>query len=309
MTTAGPATAAPWDVRPVAARVTRASWAVLLMVLVIGPALPAAAGPVVLVTAGLLGLPHGAVDHLALAWSRGRLRARPAVVAVYGGTATAAAAAALAVPGPALALLLVLSAAHFAEGERAYDLLRGGPGSWLPAAALGTAVVSVPLLLHPGAARAVLAPLDPALVPALAAARPVVLALTAALVVAGLVAARQDRRVAGELVLVTLLVLVAPPLVAFGAWFAGWHASRHLVRLAALLPGGDGRSRLRRLARGALLPTAASLAGLLVLASVLGRLPGALLLVLLALTVPHTVVVGRLPRVTGAAQRRPSGAR
>lgn len=277
-----------------AARVTGASWAVVLVVLLLAPVLPAAAGPVVLVTAGVLGLPHGAVDHLALAWSGGRLRARPAVVAAYAVTAAAAATAALAAPGPAFALLLVLSAAHFAEGERAYDLLRGGPGSRLPAAALGTTVVSVPLLLHPGAARTVLAPLDPALVPALAAARPVVLTLTAALVVAGLVAARHDRRVAGELLLVTLLVLASPPLVAFGAWFAGWHASRHLVRLAALVPGGDGRSRLRRLALGALLPTLASLAGLAGLALALGRLPGALLLVLLALTVPHAAVVGRL---------------
>lgn len=294
---------AGWDARRPAALVTVGSAALVLLAAVVGPLLPVAAGPVVLVVAGLLGLPHGAVDHLALSWSRGREGTRPAVLVGYALAAVAAAAAALAAPGPALVVLLVLSVAHFAEGERAFDRLRGGRGRLLPAVAVGLEVVSVPLLLHPAAGRAVLDPVDPGLLPALAPARTALLALTALVVLAALVAARRDARVAGELLVVTLLVLLAPPLVAFGAWFAGWHASRHLVRLAALQPSGDGTERLRRLARAALLPSLGALVGLAALVLVLGGVPGALLLVLLALTVPHAAVVARLsaprPRAWG----------
>ena len=48
------------------------------------------------------------------------------------------ASAALAAPVPAVLVLLLLSAAHFAEGEVAFDELRGGPGLRLPAAAGGS---------------------------------------------------------------------------------------------------------------------------------------------------------------------------
>jgi Brp/Blh family beta-carotene 15,15'-monooxygenase len=257
-----------------------------------------AAGPALLVLAGLVGLPHGAVDHLALDWSQGRGWPARWVLVAYTGAAVGAAAAALAAPVPAVLVLLVLSAAHFAEGEVAFDRLRGGPALRLPALALGVAVVALPLLLRPEPVQPLLTALDPSLPSVLAVTRTPVLGATAVLVLAGLLVALAAgaRRPAAELALVVTASLVAPPLLVFAAWFGAWHAPRHLVRLLDLQPDGDLRVRGARLARGAAVPSAVALLGLGALATAGRGLPAALLVVLLSLTVPHTAVVARLGR-------------
>ena len=303
-----------WSPLPAAGRTTRLSVGLVAAAATAGalaPAAAAAAGPALLVVAGLLGLPHGAVDHLALGWVRGRSgAARPGVLLAYAAAALAAAVAALAAPLPAVLLLLALSVAHFAEGEAAFDRLRGGAGLVLPAAALGTAVVALPLVLRPAAARPLVIALDPALPAVLAGARLPLLVGTALLVTAGLtVALRAGQRAAAtELAVVAVAAALGPPLVVFAAWFAGWHAPRHLVRLAALEPSGDGRERVRRLARGAALPTAFAAAGLVGLTLLLGGLPAAVLIVLLALTVPHAAVVARLDRLAATTRVERSAA-
>ena len=272
-----------WSPAPLATLVTATGLAAVLLATTAGGLAPgwgSAVGPAAVVLAGLLGLPHGAVDHLALGWVRGRTgAARPVVLLAYAVAALSAAALALAAPLPALLALLVLSAAHFAEGEAAYDRLRGGPGLALPAAA-----------------RPLLVALAPTVPTVLAPVRLPVLVLTAALVVAALVVALRAGRllVATELVVVVGGAVAGPPLLAFAVWFGLWHSPRHLVRLLALQPGGSGRVRGRRLAVGAAAPTAVAAGGLVGLTLVVGGLPGAVLLVLLALTVPHAAVVARL---------------
>ena len=79
-----------WSPVPAALHTTRSSVGLVAVAATVGALAPAAAadaGPALLVVAGLLGLPHGAVDHLALGWVRGRTGpARPgladAVIAV-----------------------------------------------------------------------------------------------------------------------------------------------------------------------------------------------------------------------------------
>ena len=298
---AGPA----WRPRRAARQTTVASFTVVALAAVAGglaPDLMGRAGPIALVAAGLLGLPHGAVDHLALGWARGRTgAARPGVLVAYLLAALTAAALAVAAPAPALLVLLVLSAAHFAEGEAAFDRLRGGPGLAAPALALGSAVVVAPLLLRPAAVGPLLTSLAPALPGLLGAVRLPVLLLTAVLIGVGLLVALRAKRylVAGELAVVVGAAVLGPPLLAFAAWFALWHGPRHLVRLLALEPNGNRRERVRRLARGAAVPTLVAATGLVGLALLLGGLPGAVLIALLALTVPHAAVVARLDRISG----------
>ena len=292
---------APFSAGRTASAVGLTTAAVLCTAAVVGLLAPstAQAGPALLVLAALLGLPHGAVDHLALGWSQGEHGPAPRLLLVgYALGAVLVAAAALAAPVPAVLVLLLLSAAHFAEGEVAFDELRGGPGLRLPAAALGTAVVALPLLLRPDQVQPIVSALDPALPAVLAELRLPVLALTAVLVVAGLVVGLRARAwpATAELALVVLAAALAPALLVFAAWFGAWHAPRHLVRLLDLQPGGSTGERVRRLALGALAPTAAALAGLGVLAATGRGLPAAVLVVLLALTVPHAAVVARLRR-------------
>jgi len=107
-----------------------------------------------------------------------------------------------------------------------------------------------------------------------------------------------------DLVLVGALGALLPPLVAFAVWFGGWHALRHAGRLLVAEPGcatlvdaGRTRDAVLRLARMAALPTVAALATLVVIATLTvtatdgaGSVAEALR-VLLALTVPHMLVV------------------
>ena len=291
----------------------RLSVSVLVLALAAGlvaPDLLRSAGPGLLVAAGVLGLPHGAVDHLAWGWARGEVgRPRPVVVAVYAAAAALAVGAALLAPVPALLLLLALSAAHFAEGEVGWHRLRGASGCWPAGAAVGLSVVALPLLLRPEQVRPLLATLDPALPGVLLRpeVRVPVLTLTVVLIVAGAVGARRNPARLSELALLVAVAAVLPPLAAFAAWFAGWHAVRHTARLVRLDPrstadlaAGRVAAPLRRFARSAAVPSAVAVAGTLALGGLVG-LTGGLLVALLALTVPHTAVVARL----GAAAPQP----
>jgi Brp/Blh family beta-carotene 15,15'-monooxygenase len=112
-----------------------------------------------------------------------------------------------------------------------------------------------------------------------------------------------------DVLLVGALGLLAPPLVAFAVWFGGWHSLRHCTRLltveprsAGLLAVGRPGAAVRALARLALWPTLAAVAALVALlvataaAADPAQAVGGTLLVLLALTVPHMLVVLGLDR-------------
>lgn len=296
-------------------RVTVATIAVAL----VGAALPGSAHDVlvlVLVAAGLLaGLPHGAIDH--------RLAARltgwptPVVAVAYAGVAGLT--WVLLVKASAVALLpvLALSLLHFALGE--VEVVRETTG-WRPsriaAAAVGiagTGALILPLARSGTQLAGVAASISPALGVLLAA--PVsrfglaALWVTAAVVAAVSATRAHQHGVVVDLVLVGALGALAPPLVAFAVWFGGWHALRHCARLltvdersAALLATGQTGRAVAALARDALWP---SIAAVLVLAALVAATltaadtvaaVGGTLLVLLALTVPHMVVVLWLDR-------------
>lgn len=286
-----------WDVSRAAAVTGAASALMLALAVVLGLVVPGVgvAGPALLVVAGVLGLPHGAVDHLALGWSRPG-GVRRVLLCGYAVLAVGVAWVAIVLPVPTVLALLVLSGAHFAEGELAFARLCGRPASALTATALGTTVVTVPLLLRPDAVSGVLDGLDPGLAPVLAQLRVPALVLTGLLVLGGSVSAVHGRawRPLAELVLVVAACLVAPPLLVFATWFGAWHAPRHLVRLLDLDRAGGTADRVRQLARAAVLPTVGALVGLGVLVLVSGSVPASVLVVLLALTVPHAAVVARL---------------
>ena len=270
-----------------------------------------------LVAGLLLGLPHGAVDHLVPGFELGPAALRTAVVAVaYALLALVVLAAFRAWPGPALALFVVLSAAHFGTGETAFHDVRAGraPGvDVLGAAAFGTAVIVLPLLHHRDAVAPVVALVVPGTAGLLPAGPSRVAELAVLAVVAAAVGVRMARRrfaAAAELVLLTVAALVVPAAAFFGAYFGTWHSGRHTARLVAEDPAngadlGAGRlgRPLLRFARTAALPTVAAVATVLALWVTAGgweAFVAADLAVLAALTVPHVVVVTWLD----ARQRR-----
>ncbi len=258
-----------------------------------------------LVAGLLLGLPHGAVDHLVPAHRLGWRLPRTALFALgYAVVAVLAWLAFRAAPVPALLVFVALSVWHFGTGEAAFADLRAGRPVRRHATAslvLGSLVLLVPLARGAHEAAPVLAAVVPGgggTVPA--AVVTVVLAVVApagaALAVERLLAGRWLE--AAEVAVLLALVLLAPPFAASGVWFGCRHSVRHVARVVADDPGDDPDA-LRRFAVAAALPTAAVLAvGALLWSAGDGwtGLVATALPLLAALTLPHALVVAWLDR-------------
>jgi Brp/Blh family beta-carotene 15,15'-monooxygenase len=277
----------------------------------------------------LFGLPHGAVDHLAVPRLMGH-KATAGLAAAVGLLYLMLGGLCLALwffaPTAAFALFIVLTWLHWGGGDLhallAFAAPEGdvAPGETFRVLALlarGGLPMLVPLLAFPGTYRAVAASLTglfgPARVPAWVFGptfRPAAGVLLAALVLASLVLAW---RAGGKLFWVYALetgllagyFALVPPVLAVGLYLCLWHAPRHVARLALLdkesarsLASGRVTPALRRFARDAApltLAAVALLVGLYLVAPGAGASPSALLalyLVLIsALTLPHVVVV------------------
>jgi len=284
--------------------------------------LPAIAGPVALVIAGLgflAGVPHGAADHVMAARLSGG-RSMVGIGVVYAGIA--AAVWALLVWGglPALIVVVGLSAVHFGLGELEVERRVTG---WRPAGLIAIAIaiagcgaLVLPLARSGDQLQGVAAAISPGLAP-LISGQPLEMTLLiiwlAAAVVAVIAALWSGHLwVAVDIVLVGALGMSAPPLVAFAVWFGGWHGLRHCARMltvepgcAALVSSGRGPAAVQRMIRLAALPSVAALATVVTLgwitvtASDPTVVVAEILRLLLALTVPHMVVVWWLDRATG----------
>lgn len=271
------------------------------------------ADPVAFAVAGvglLAGVPHGSVDHRIAAGLSGW----PTSVITIGYAALAGLTwALLAFAGPvALVAVLALSVAHFGLGE--LDVLRATT-TWRPSrpvalaiAVAATGALVLPLARSGGQLSAVAAAVSPPLGSLLGDTGVRVVLVVVWIVAASVAvsAALRARRptVVLDVLLVGALGAFAPPLVAFAVWFGGWHALRHTARLltvdphcSAVLAEQGPRPALRALLRAAALPTVAALAtltGLLILTAAAAdpvAAMGTTLRVLLALTVPHMLVV------------------
>lgn len=308
-------TTRPAAVPQVVVLCSRVVLGVTLVAVLLGPVSWSSTAVTVVVALGLAaGLPHGAIDHV--------LAARLAGISVLTSTAVylggaLAAWAALTWGGPvALATVLGLSVVHFGAGEveahRATGPWPGGAPAAVLAAA-GTGALLLPLARADEAVVAVADALSPGLGELLADPRiSVLLAGGWGLAAVGaLVLAVVQRRpgVAADVLLVGALGVFAPPLVAFAVWFGGWHALRHTGRLLVTEPGaarlveaGQLRGALARLARLSAATSAVALGTVVALAWLTAGAPepdtamATALRVLLALTVPHMVVVAWLDR-------------
>ncbi len=286
----------------------------------------------------LLGLPHGAMDHLVgphlerrpLAWS-----SLARFIAWYLALTLLYLAFWRVLPLAALAVFLVLSWLHWGQGD--YDYLRLFEGRARPGSPPGIGLIwlvrgGLPILLPVLAFPATFAHVGTGLtrwyggvavpVPGHDAVRG---GLTALLVLTALCLWRswkQDEtarhrgfwRDGGELLLLVLLFWRVPPILAVGTYFCLWHSARHIGRLmladpatlALLVRGKMGESVWRTVLQS--LPMTAGalllLGGLYAVQHRHGAasLPGLVFLYLsliAALTVPHFLVVLWMDRRQG----------
>jgi len=239
----------------------------------------------------VLGVPHGAldVDMARALWPLERRAARLAFGAGYLGVAAGVLGFWLIAPGPALAAFLAYSAAHFAgdwrdELARPARLAAGAAAIALPAAAHESEVARLFTALAPSEAATLCAAILHAAAPP----------LTAVAVAAAALARRPG--VVAELVALTTLALVAPPLITFLVYFCGLHSPRHFVETIARLGLGWSRgvAAALPLSVGTLVLAAAGaafLAGLDTAPEVVAL--KTVFVGLAALAVPHMVLVER----------------
>jgi Brp/Blh family beta-carotene 15,15'-monooxygenase len=228
--------------------------------------------------------------------------------------------------GPvALIAIVALSALHFGLGElEIARQLNGWRPSAVPAVALvvaGCGALVLPLARSGDDLSEVAAAVSPDIALLIGAA-PLQRGLAVAWLVAASVAVAGALRsghpaVALDIVLIGLLGAVAPPLVAFAVWFGGWHALRHCARMLTVEPGcaelvaaGRRRAAARRFVllaawpSGAAFTVVAALGWFTAVAPDPTALVAEVLRLLLALTVPHMLVVLWLDRTTRGEKQR-----
>ena len=245
----------------------------------------------------LLGVPHGALDIVyvqqltnirsASAWGLltvAYLAAAAAVVVLWGFA-----------PGVFLVAFLLISALHFSGDPE------GATSAWFRLL-YGGAIILCPMALHATEVSQLFAALA-----GREAAQAIVTALQwaawpwiAAIGLAAIIGVRRDLARSIELVSVTALLSLAPPLIGFTIFFCVMHSARHVLRTRDYSAGGTLRHLM-------------SIAGWPMLATVLGvviawwlsdgtpldtRLEQLSFVGLAALTVPHMIVVERV-RFTG----------
>jgi Brp/Blh family beta-carotene 15,15'-monooxygenase len=288
--------------RTLSRTVVRPSWLALGTVAVlaaagsaVGASLPAAVvyAPFAL-SVVVLGLPHGAVDHLVPGRLGGGVTVRSVlwVVAVYLVLMALYAGAWFLAPTASFAFFVALTLFHWGQGD-VYALLALDGAEHLPTTAerglallvRGGLPMLAPLVASPERYRAVAlgvvslfgadtAALAPAFSPTgrLAAAGGLLALSVLGVVLGGLRvrggAARTPWLVdAGEVALLWGFFALVPPVLAVGLYFCLWHALRHVARLllstesaARSLAAGDSLAALGRFARDAAPLTALSLA-------------------------------------------------
>lgn len=264
----------------------------------------------------LLGVPHGALDHLIAARVAGVRRLTAALV--YAALAVAAWVA-LQWGGPVpLAVMIAASIVHFGLGEVevSSSTLRRSRLRRTAVMLAGAGCLILPLARGGPGWDDTLRALSPSLADVLAAGGVrwslVGLWVVGAAVVVSVAASERTWSAVADVAVVGAVGALVDPLTAFALWFGLWHGPRHMARLVAgdvengAAPAPAVGALLRRAApatAGAVV-TLGVVVGVVLAAGSSYAAVAAALTVLLALTAPHMVVVAALD---ASSRRRTSG--
>jgi Brp/Blh family beta-carotene 15,15'-monooxygenase len=268
---------------------------------------------VIALIALLLGIPHGAIDHLITLPSRPRSKfflfiASYVLIAVLAGIGIAT------WNMHGFQFVLVMSALHFGIGDAAYanewrrakgekarswilEVCYALPAGFLPVALPLTDSRSVSALNRINHSLGGWAGTHGHLI------RQVV--LIAAVISAIILAVQWAFLLVIDLLLLTALSLIAPPLITFAIYFGCWHAVRHTARLVPKLPKALGAATANHVVaayKAAIFPGLYAVAGALALGTGLmifaphkfgSGLLWSTLVIVWSLTVPHMLTTAR----------------
>ena len=267
------------------------------------------------VTALIIGIPHGALDHL-VALPKGQPVKMALFVIIYVLIAVAAVWAILRWNVLGFQLVVIMSAAHFGVGDAAFIAESERLNNGVSRSLMDRLIYAIPAGLLPvfvplssDLTNSALAQVNPKLIN-WAGSNTNLIHLSVLLVAATsifILILKRDNKSAIDLTLLAALSILTPPLVAFAIYFGLWHALRHTARLTLNLPKSIAayqNNDLRRAFLQAVLPGTPALIGTFIVAGILAatnpdnsRLLWSILVVIWALTVPHMIVTAKLDKV------------
>ena len=266
------------------------------------------------VIALIIGIPHGALDHL-VTLPKDKPAKMALFVIIYVLIAVAAVWAILQWNVLGFQLVVIMSAAHFGIGDAAFiaesERLNNGVSKSLTdrliyALPAGLLPVFVPLTSD--LTNSALAEVNPQLIN-WAGSNSNLIHLLVLLIAASslfVLVLKRDDKSAMDLALLAALSILTPPLVAFAIYFGLWHALRHTARLTLNLSKSEiayQNNEPKRAFINAVLPGIPALIGTFIVAAILAatnpdnsRLLWSILVVIWALTVPHMMVTAKLDK-------------
>jgi beta-carotene 15,15'-dioxygenase len=260
-----------------------------------------------------VGIPHGALDHFVTV-PRTNKKIMTAFILIYVLVACAAVLAILKWNVLGFQIVVLMSLVHFGVGDSAFlnelDRLKEKTSSRLPTPFVVLAFGSIPVVLPliNSLSTSALAQVNTNLVNWHQgfdeSLRAIVLVLFI-VAVAALVITKRFRDVI-DLLLLTALAVLTPPLIAFAVYFGCWHAMRHTARLTLVLPeslSAFEQGNALKAFWSAVLPGTPALIGAFILAAglwIYGNVDKSffwfVLTIVWALTVPHMIVTAKLDR-------------
>jgi len=260
-----------------------------------------------------VGIPHGALDHFVTV-PRTNKKSMFVFIFVYVLVACAAVLAILKWNVLGFQIVVLMSLVHFGVGDSAFlnelDRLKEKTSYRLPTPFVVLAFGSIPVVLPliNSLSTSALAQVNTNLVNWHQgfdeSLRAIVLVLFI-VAVAALVITKRFRDVI-DLLLLTALAVLTPPLIAFAVYFGCWHAMRHTARLTLVLPeslSAFEQGNALKAFWSAVLPGTPALIGAFILAAglwIYGNVDKSffwfVLTIVWALTVPHMIVTAKLDR-------------
>ena len=266
------------------------------------------------VIALIIGIPHGALDHL-VTLPKNKPAKMALFVAIYVLIAVAAVWAILRWNVLGFQLVVIMSAAHFGIGDAAFIAESERLNNRASKSLIDRLIYALPAGLLPvfvplssDLTNSALAEVNPKLINWAGSSTNLIHLLVLLIAASSLfvLVLKRDDKSAIDLALLAALSILTPPLVAFAIYFGLWHALRHTARLTLNLNKSEiafQSNEPKRAFINAVLPGTPALIGTFIVAAILAaanpdnsRLLWSILVVIWALTVPHMMVTAKLDK-------------
>ena len=266
------------------------------------------------VIALIIGIPHGALDHL-VTLPKNKPAKMALFVVIYVLIAVAAVWAILRWNVLGFQLVVIMSAAHFGIGDAAFIAESERLNNRASKSLIDRLIYALPAGLLPvfvplssDLTNSALAEVNPKLINWAGSSTNFIHLLVLLIAASSLfvLVLKRDDKSAIDLALLAALSMLTPPLVAFAIYFGLWHALRHTARLTLNLSKSEisyQNNEPKRAFINAVLPGTPALIGTFIVAAILAatnpdnsRLLWSILVVIWALTVPHMMVTAKLDK-------------